>query len=109
MDRFKEIYMHHASEYERLVSFEEYQENLPGAVGELIDLQDAAVLELGAGTGRLTQLLAPEHAKLLLSIFPVPCSGWPKASSPILRILTVFWSARTICVCHFLMEYSTPP
>ncbi len=55
------IYLEHAGEYDRLVMREDYRGNL---LGELIrvagkPLADVDAVEMGAGTGRLTRLLAP--------------------------------------------------
>lgn len=55
----REIYNHHAIQYERLVSREDCQGNIPRALKALHPLEGQRVVELGAGTGRLTQLLAP--------------------------------------------------
>jgi ubiquinone/menaquinone biosynthesis C-methylase UbiE len=59
MDHFKEIYAHHAADYERLVAREDYQHNLYPALDQICTLSGLDVVELGAGTGRLTCLLAP--------------------------------------------------
>jgi ubiquinone/menaquinone biosynthesis C-methylase UbiE len=59
MDHFKEIYAHHAADYERLVAREDYQHNLYPALDRICTLSGLDVVELGAGTGRLTCLLAP--------------------------------------------------
>lgn len=53
------IYDQHPGEYEDLVSREDYQGNILPAIEKIHPLKGAAVVELGAGTGRLTRLLAP--------------------------------------------------
>ncbi len=59
MPTFEEIYARHAAEYEALVAREDYQNNLLRAIQGVIDLNGIDVIELGAGTGRVTRLLAP--------------------------------------------------
>jgi SAM-dependent methyltransferase len=54
-----EIYRTQPSRYDELVSREDCRGNLLPAIGSLHGLNDAVVVELGAGTGRLTRLLAP--------------------------------------------------
>ena len=55
----KSIYNEAALNYERLVSREDYQGNLLKAIQAVLPLQGITVVELGAGTGRVTRLLAP--------------------------------------------------
>lgn len=55
----KEVYQSHANQYERLVRREDYQNNLLAAIEEYCPLPGLDAVELGAGTGRLTRLLAP--------------------------------------------------
>lgn len=52
------IYQEHAEEYERLISREDYQGRLLPALQGITGLEGKDVVELGAGTGRLTCLLA---------------------------------------------------
>ena len=54
-----EIYSCHADGYERLVEREDYEGNLLQAIEKIRPLAGLDVLELGAGTGRVTGLLAP--------------------------------------------------
>lgn len=55
-----EVYEQYAEQYERLVQREDYQHNILAAIEEYCPLAGLDVVELGAGTGRLTRLLAPE-------------------------------------------------
>lgn len=55
----KEIYHRHADQYQLLVSCEDYQGNILRALNQIRPLAGLDVVELGAGTGRLTWLLAP--------------------------------------------------
>lgn len=55
----KEVYENHAYQYERLIRREDYQNNLLRIIGQLCPLTGLDVVEPGAGTGRLTRLLAP--------------------------------------------------
>ncbi len=55
----KEIYARYAEQYDRLVSCSDYQQNILRVLNEIRPLDQADVVELGAGTGRLTCKLAP--------------------------------------------------
>lgn len=61
----KEVYERHATEYEALVSREDYQGNIPKALEEIIPFDGLDVLDLGAGTGRLACILAPRVKSIL--------------------------------------------
>lgn len=59
---FKRIYENHAEEYDRLVAHEDHEGNILRALRQICalrGLEGAQVVEIGAGTGRLTTLLAP--------------------------------------------------
>jgi len=66
MTDYHEIYAQHADRYERLVSREDYQGRILPALREIRPLEGLEVVELGAGTGRLSCLLAPVVKSLLL-------------------------------------------
>jgi len=55
----EEIYKTEGDKYEALIAREDYQGNILKALTEITDLENRLVLDLGAGTGRLTCLLAP--------------------------------------------------
>jgi ubiquinone/menaquinone biosynthesis C-methylase UbiE len=59
IDRFQNIYANHADQYEAFVSREDYQGNILRALSDIRPLYGLEVVEFGAGTGRLTRLLAP--------------------------------------------------
>jgi ubiquinone/menaquinone biosynthesis C-methylase UbiE len=59
MPDFKQIYATQADLYEQLVSHEDYQGNLWRALCQIRPFDGLDVIELGAGTGRVTRLLAP--------------------------------------------------
>jgi ubiquinone/menaquinone biosynthesis C-methylase UbiE len=59
MPDFKTIYARHADQYDQLVAREDYQGNILRALGRIQPLAGLDVVELGAGTGRLTGMLAP--------------------------------------------------
>jgi len=60
----KEVYKAHADQYERLIQREDYQGNILSAIESYCPLNGLNVVELGAGTGRITRLLAP-HVKTI--------------------------------------------
>jgi len=59
-----EIYRQQAEAYEALVSREDYQGHILPALESLTALRGRAVVDLGAGTGRLACLLAPLAASV---------------------------------------------
>ena len=64
-DHFHEIYRRRADDYDRLVAREDYQGNLARALTGIRPWAGLDVVELGAGTGRLTRLLAPAAASVV--------------------------------------------
>ncbi|MBZ0277083.1 MAG: class I SAM-dependent methyltransferase [Anaerolineae bacterium] len=58
-DHFQNIYAHHAGGYEALIAREDYKGNILAALQDIRPLAGLEVVEFGAGTGRLTRLLAP--------------------------------------------------
>jgi SAM-dependent methyltransferase len=61
----EEVYAQHGRQYEALVSREDYRGNILQALREIVDFEGLDVIDLGAGTGRLTGLLAPRAARVL--------------------------------------------
>jgi ubiquinone/menaquinone biosynthesis C-methylase UbiE len=61
---YKAIYDNQAAQYELLVAREDYQQNIVRALSQHAPLEGSAVVELGAGTGRLTSMLAPLAASI---------------------------------------------
>ena len=59
MPTFEEIYASHADAYDALIEREDYQGHLLPRLAAITPLEGARVVEFGAGSGRLTRLLAP--------------------------------------------------
>ena len=55
----KEVYEAHADKYDLLIQREDYQGNILREIEKLVSLSNLDMVDLGAGTGRLTRLLAP--------------------------------------------------
>lgn len=55
----RKIYQSEGDRYEALISREDYQGNIAHAIDEILNADGLDVLDLGAGTGRLTLILAP--------------------------------------------------
>ena len=64
MPRYKKIYESEASTYDVLVSKEDYQGNILPALDGICSVENKVIVEFGAGTGRLTRLLA-QKAKFI--------------------------------------------
>ena len=58
-DQQRKIYQSEGDRYEALISREDHQGNIPRAIDEIINVDGLDILDLGAGTGRLTLMLAP--------------------------------------------------
>ena len=59
------IYAEHAAEYDALVSAEDCDGHLLPAIEAIAPLTGASVLEVGAGTGRITRLLVGRAARIV--------------------------------------------
>jgi ubiquinone/menaquinone biosynthesis C-methylase UbiE len=64
-DRFVPIYDSRAAEYHELVSREDMDGNLPAALREIVDFGGKTVVEVGAGTGRITAIVAPIAGRVM--------------------------------------------
>lgn len=62
---YAEIYRNHADEYDELVRAEDHARQLASTLSALLRLRDAEVVEVGAGTGRVTRLLLEAGAKVV--------------------------------------------
>jgi ubiquinone/menaquinone biosynthesis C-methylase UbiE len=65
MTDFGSIYSSQADQYERLIGREDYHGNIKPALARIQALAGLEVVELGAGTGRITRLLAPEARQVV--------------------------------------------
>lgn len=64
MPDLNNIYAHQAMRYQQLVACEDYQNQLLPTLENITPLKNKVMLEGGAGTGRLTTLLAPLAAHI---------------------------------------------
>ena len=60
----EEIYKNEGDQYEALIAREDFQANILRALHEILTLDDLVVYDIGAGTGRLACLLAPQVARV---------------------------------------------
>lgn len=65
MPTHKEVYEGHAAQYEALVSREDHEGNILTTVESIGPIANQDVIDLGAGTGRLAGLLAPQARSML--------------------------------------------
>ena len=65
MTDFHTIYREYAREYEAMVSVEDYEGNVPALMEQVGAPAGQTVLDIGAGTGRLTMLVAPVAAHVI--------------------------------------------
>jgi ubiquinone/menaquinone biosynthesis C-methylase UbiE len=63
----KEVYDSHADQYERLILREDCDNNLPQAINRIKNTKGLDIIELGAGTGRLTRFLAEDARSIAAS------------------------------------------
>lgn len=61
---YHSVYRSNAEQYQALVGAEDVDNNLDRALGESVDLSEANVVEIGAGTGRVTRILSHAGARV---------------------------------------------
>ncbi len=59
---YHSVYRSNAEQYQRLVAAEDADNNLGAALADLLDTDNTSVIEIGAGTGRVTRILAAAGA-----------------------------------------------
>jgi ubiquinone/menaquinone biosynthesis C-methylase UbiE len=59
------IYQKYADQYDALVAYEDYQHNLYPALAAIRSFDQADVVEWGAGTGRISELVGPRARSLI--------------------------------------------
>lgn len=64
---YRKIYNTQAGAYDLLVSREDYQGNIAPALRAICPFDDLSVIDLGAGTGRITRILSP-HVEWIIAI-----------------------------------------
>jgi ubiquinone/menaquinone biosynthesis C-methylase UbiE len=64
-ERLQLIFNKHSEEYHELVAAEDWEGNLPRALREITSFAGKTVVDLGAGTGRITMIVAPWAEKVL--------------------------------------------
>ena len=57
MDHFKEIYTNHASFYEKLISYEDIDNQLLTGIQQKLTFEGKKILDIGTGTGRIPRLV----------------------------------------------------
>jgi ubiquinone/menaquinone biosynthesis C-methylase UbiE len=72
IDEAKYIYSQQAEQYERLICREDYQKNISRALKRIAAFDGLDAVELGAGTGRLTRLLAASTKSIRAFDISVP-------------------------------------
>lgn len=65
MTHFKHIYSQQAHQYQQLVAREDYQGNLPATLSQIRPFEGLEVVDMGAGTGRLSYLAAPRAKRIV--------------------------------------------
>jgi len=60
----KEVYDSHANQYELLILREDYENNIPEEINRIAPIEGLNIIDLGAGTGRLTRFLAEKARQL---------------------------------------------
>ncbi len=79
MSNLKEIYSSEAQNYHALVGREDYQDNLLPAILAVDPLRGKDIIELGAGTGRISCQVAPFARRLVASDISFHMLGFGKA------------------------------
>lgn len=71
MLRNDDVYGYISTPYDLLISKEDYLGNIPSALFEIADFTDKDVIDLGAGTGRLSCMVAPQSKSIVAVDFAV--------------------------------------
>ena len=70
-NRWKDLYNERTEDYERLVQHEDHEGNLLVALNEIYPLENADVVEFGAGTDRIHRMIMLRNLLNGAESFPV--------------------------------------
>lgn len=90
MPKEKDVYTKHADRYDRLIQREDFQQNILKTIKGIIRLEGLDVMDLGAGTGRLTRILSP-HVKSIVAM-DLSLAMIVEAKKVLQQCSTVNWS-----------------
>ena len=93
MDHYKQVYMAHGDKYEELVAYEDLDGNLLKAMRAVVHLDDAHVIDVGAGTGRVGRQMLDVAAKVVAveseGAFELEVVGTEPAPAPLAITLLI--------------------
>jgi ubiquinone/menaquinone biosynthesis C-methylase UbiE len=116
-NHFIEVYAARGAAYDAMVTREDYAGNLLPALRKAAPLDGAHVIEMGAGTGRLTRLIAPQAARvdafdlsphmLTIAAERPPASGHVTLAAADNRALPVRDACADVCIAGWSFGHAT--